>query len=385
VVTEIGQPTGGIEPDVIAETKLTVHQRDLGELAGSIAGWLGGALDADGPVRASDVHAPEGGGMSSVTVLFTADWTTAGRDRQRRLVARLAPDDTSFPVFPHYDLAQQFRLIADVGVRSEVPVPAVVGVETSGDVLGVPFGVMAAVAGRIPSDNPPYVFGGWLCEATAGQRRDLQDGTVAVLAGLHQIADPAVAFDYLRPDGDPLRAHFAGQRAHYDWTHQHDGVRIPVLERAFDWLEARWPGDPGEAVLSWGDARPGNVVYDGFAPAAVLDWEMATLAPREVDLAWMVFLHRFFQDIAELFELPGLADFCRREDVVARYQQISGYAVRDFDWYLVYAALRHGIVMSQVHRRMIHFGEVEAPADPDGYVMHHDALDRLMDGSYRWD
>jgi len=29
----------------------------------------------------------------------------------------------------------------------------------------------------------------------------------------------------------------------------------------------------------------------------VLDWEMAALAPRELDVSWFVFLHRFFQEI----------------------------------------------------------------------------------------
>ena len=44
-------------------------------------------------------------------------------------------------------------------------------------------------------------------------------------------------------------------------------------------------------MLNWGDARVGNILYRDFAPIAVLDWEMATVGPREVDLAWMIFLH----------------------------------------------------------------------------------------------
>jgi aminoglycoside phosphotransferase (APT) family kinase protein len=50
-------------------------------------------------------------------------------------------------------------------------------------------------------------------------------------------------------------------------------------------------------VLNWGDACIGNVVHDGFDPVAVLDWEMAALAPREVDLCWTVYPHRFFHDL----------------------------------------------------------------------------------------
>ena len=113
------------------------------------------------------------------------------------------------------------------------------------------------------------------------------------------------------------------QREYYEWTRRDDGLRIPIIEETFDWLEANWPKDPGETVLSWGDSRPGNMIYDGFTPVAVLDWEMCTLGPREVDLAWMCFLHRFFQDLAEVFELPGLARLFRRDEVACRCTKLA--------------------------------------------------------------
>ena len=57
--------------------------------------------------------------------------------------------------------------------------------------------------------------------------------------------------------------------------------------------------------MNWGDARVGNTLYRDFTPVAVLDWEMATVGPREVDLAWMIFLHEFFDDMAERFGMPA--------------------------------------------------------------------------------
>ena len=38
-------------------------------------------------------------------------------------MARIAPDAADVPVFPSYDLERQFRVIADVGRLSAVPVP----------------------------------------------------------------------------------------------------------------------------------------------------------------------------------------------------------------------------------------------------------------------
>ena len=54
-----------------------------------------------------------------------------------------------------------------------------------------------------------------------------------------------------------------------------------------------------------------------FRPVAVLDWEMATLGPREMDAAWIIFAHMVFQELAGLAGLPGLPDFMREDDVRA--------------------------------------------------------------------
>jgi len=371
--------------DVLQKTEMRTNSLDAEALLERIADWLSPQLSADSGVGISDVSTPDAGGMSSVTLLFTATWSVGGVERSQRLVARLPPDDSSYPVFPSYDLGLQMDVMGTVAGHSDVPVPTVIAVDRAGERVGAPCGVMTAVAGQAPTDNPPYVFGGWLYDASPADRRALQDATVAVIAGVHGIADPLTTFRQMAPDGDALRAHVAQARDYYEWTRASDGLRIPLLERAFDWLEAHWPADPGPAVLSWGDARPGNILYDGVTPVAVLDWEMTALAPRELDLGWVVFIHRFFQDIARVFELPGLPDFCRPEDVVATYESLTGHTVRDLDWYIVYAALRHGIVMSQIKRRMAHFGEEILPDDPDDYVMHRVALEQLLDGTYAWD
>ena len=68
-------------------------------------------------------------------------------------------------------------------------------------------------------------------------------------------------------------------------------------------------------MLCWGDSRIGNVIYRDFEPAGVLDWEMAAIGPREMDVSWMVFAHLVFESITEVFGLPGMPHFLREEDV----------------------------------------------------------------------
>ena len=68
---------------------------------------------------------------------------------------------------------------------------------------------------------------------------------------------------------------------------------------------------------------------------------MATIGPRELDLAWLVFAHRVFETIAAHF---GLSTACRtscaRRTSQATYAELTGSQVGDLDWYLLYAAVQ---------------------------------------------
>jgi aminoglycoside phosphotransferase (APT) family kinase protein len=369
------------------EVKMTVSQRDVDSLAAAVQDWLAGTLGTAEPPVISAVRMPTSGGLSSTSLLFEAEWVADGQPERGAFVARMAPESSAVPVFPKYDIPGQFELIEQVAARCDVPIPRLRWNQPDGGPLGTAFFVMDQVNGRVPLDNPPYVFGGWLAEATTAERAALASASVRVVADLHAIADAGEAFPSLRPpDGiDSLRWHVDQQYAYYRWALADDGFTIPIIERTLAWLEQNWPAGRGPDVLSWGDARIGNIIFDGFTPAAVLDWEMAAIGPRELDLAWFIFLHRFFQDIAEFFELPGLPDFLRRSDVERLYAEFTGYQPRDMDFYLMYAALRHAIVMARIRRRMIHFGEEQVPDDPDDYVMHRASLEKLLAGTYRWD
>ncbi|HWF80468.1 MAG TPA: phosphotransferase family protein [Streptosporangiaceae bacterium] len=363
------------------KVKMTVSERSPDALATALRTWLAGRLGATPQI--TGVRVPEYGGLSSTSVLFEAQWSSDGNQGSGSYVARLAPESSAVPVFPRYDLPGQYALIAKVAQRCSVPLPTLRWNEPDGGSVGTPFFVMDQVTGRVPLDNPPYVFGGWLLDATPEERAALQRDSIAIMAELHAIKEPRQAFPSLCPGG--LREHVEGQRQYYRWALLDDGIQIPIIERGFAWLDEHWPADPGPDVLSWGDSRIGNIIYDGFTPVAVLDWEMAGIGPREIDVAWFIFLHRFFQDIAEFFELPGIPDFLRRADVESTYRELSGHTLRDMDFYLLYAALRHAIIMARIKRRSIHFGEDEVPPDIDDYVLHRASLDKMLDGTYRWD
>ena len=359
--------------------------RDYDALRGQLDVWLKSQLPAEAEPRVSALIVPESNGMSSDTVLFDLSLVEDGEPAVKPCVARLAPEDTATPVFPSYDLPKQFRVIRLVAERTPVPVPPALWLEPDDAAVGSPFFVMERVEGQVPPDVLPYTFGdNWLAEASAADQRRLQDTTVRTLAAVHEIDVENADLSYLEfgHEGDTaLRRHVNEIWSYYEWVAQ-QGVRQPLIERCFAWMDEHWPDDDGTPVLLWGDARVGNVLYRDFEPVGVLDWEMAAVGPREIDLGWMMFLHRFFQDISDQMELPGLPDFMRRDDVVATYEQASGATVRDPHFYMMYAALRHGIIMSRIQQRLVATGDGIMPDDPDDMIMHRSTLEAMLDGTY---
>ena len=362
-----------------------LSRRDPETTKVDIRNWLAATLEAGSDPEVDQVHVPESNGMSSETVLVDASWVVDGERVDRPLVFRIAPDEAAVPVFQKYDFDAQFRVMAKVGELSEVPVPEVFWLEEEASHIGAPFFVMSRAYGIVPPDVLPYDFGdNWLFDASPENQLKLQETTVDALVALHAIPDAETSFDFLvsSAQGDtPLQRHVEELRGYYAWVTT-DGIRSPLIEKCFDWLEANWPEQEGPAGLSWGDARIGNTMYEDFEPIAVLDWEMAGIAPREVDLAWMIFLHRFFEDIANSMGLPGMPEFMHRTQIEQMYQEKSGYAPRDMDFYTMYAALRHGVIMSQVQRRAIKFGQAETPEDIDDLIMHRATLEQMLEGTY---
>lgn len=366
-------------------TELQRSSRDRDELTVRLCAWLRSTLPPGAEPAISGVEGTSANGMSSETLLFDAAWTEDGRTIEQRLVARVAPGAEDVPVFPRYDLLGQFRAIQLVGELTDVPVPTVWWCETDPAPLGAPFFVMSRIDGRVPPDVMPYNFGdSWLYDASPAEQRHLQDATVDVLARLHAIDRPAERFPFLVPDagGDtPLRRRVALTRHWYRFA-AGDGLVSPLIERGFAWLDEHWPAHEGAAALSWGDSRIGNMMFDGFDPVAVLDWEMAGIGPRELDVAWLIYGHRIFEDIAAQMGLGGMPDFLRLEDVAATYEALTGHTLRDLTWFGTYAALQYAIVFLRTGARSVHFGEIEPPATVDDLIMNRDALERMLAGTY---
>jgi len=373
------------EPAVEDVSRLQHSSRDVSVLPEVISQWLSGLMPGGVAPEVTVESGVDSNGMSSETILLTGRWQADGRPVEEKWVARVAPTAEDVPVFPTYRMDHQFEVLRLVGELTDVPVPRVRWIDDEGTVLGTPFFLMDHVSGIVPPDVMPYTFGdNWFADAPAERRRELQDSTVEVLAKLHSIPDAEHTFAFLSevdPPGDtPLRRHFGWLKDWYEFAVPDIG-RSPTVERALAWLEDNFPTDVAAApsVLAWGDARIGNVLYDDFRPVAVLDWEMATVGPRELDVSWIIFAHMVFQELAGLAGLPGLPDVMREEDVRETYESLTGAALGDLRWFYVYSGVIWCCVFMRTTARRVRFGEMAQPDDVESTFYHVSLLKRLME------
>ncbi len=372
------------EPAVEDVGRLQRSARDISTLPDVMSRWLSTVMPGGASPQVTVESGVDSNGMSSETIILTGRWEAEGEQHEEKWVARVAPSQEDVPVFSSYRMDHQFDVIRLVGEKTDVPVPRVRWLEPTGTVLGTPFFLMDYVSGVVPPDVMPYTFGGnWFADSPAESRRELQDNTVEVLAKLHSIPQAETTFGFLA-DGDEanaLRRNLNWLKSWYEFAVPDIG-RSPLVEQALAWLEANWPDDVAAAqpVLIWGDSRVGNVLYEDFKPVAVLDWEMATLGPREMDAAWMIFAHMVFQELAGLAGMPGMPDFMREDDVKATYAETTGVELGDLNWFYIYSGVIWCCVFMRTSARRVRFGEIEKPDDVETLFYHGALLRRLIGG-----
>jgi len=334
-------------------------KRDLAATRAAFAAWVARALPEAREVEVGELSAPGATGFSNETLLFDLAYTRADGGRVTQpLVLRIQPTENQ--VFPDYDLDKQIRTMRLLA-KTDVPVPRVLWYEPDAALLGAPFYVMSHVAGKIPSDNPPYHTGGWISEASETERETLWWSAIEALAAIHRLDWRAAGFGFLEHVHDarrPIVVQIDQYRRYFEWAAR--GRRHPTCEDALVWLEANAP--TGEAtVLQWGDARIGNMIFaDGGRCVAVLDWEMVALGSPEADLAWFLFLDEHHSRGVGAPRLPG---FPSREATLTRYAEFTGHAPKHLHYYEVFAAFRFSVIMMRLAQQFAALGLL--PADSD--------------------
>jgi aminoglycoside phosphotransferase (APT) family kinase protein len=328
--------------------------RDPEATAGSLGEWLARRLDVSS-VDVSDLKIPKAG-FSNETIMGTARWTDAGaEERERRFVLRIEP--SSHQLFQEADAIRQASVMQ--GLAGHVPVPEVWLTESDPSVFGTPFFLMDHVDGRIPSDFPSWHERGWTTTLEPDERARLYDNGIAAMVQLHRV-DWRGDLAFLEPagSGSALDRYIEHVERWYEWCAPSRRFGADTIDAAMEHVIANRPDDDG-AQVSWGDARPGNIVFaDDFSVAAMLDWEGATIGPPGIDVGWWLMFEEFLCEAQGLKRLEGVAG---RDETIARYEELSGQPLIAIRYYEIVAGLVFAMINSRLADLLIAGGKV----DPD--------------------
>jgi aminoglycoside phosphotransferase (APT) family kinase protein len=245
--------------------------------------------------------------------------------RPDHLVIRLSP--RAGPATGNTDMVRQARLLQAVG-RCGVPVPAVRWYGDDPRWFGVAYHLTSLMPGRPFQDwDPDPSFDLSACGILAVYRQ-----AVDVLAAIHRVetGQLPIAGDRPRRAADEV-AHWHGIAARAA-----PGPWRGAVNRTRDLLLADAPPDARTGLVH-GDFRAGNLLFDGDRLTAVLDWEISSIGPQPLDLAWLLF---FLSSRSWYGSGPEYADEIAG-DLTDRYRQRTGDPLTQLSWYSALARYRY--------------------------------------------
>ncbi|WP_426573721.1 phosphotransferase family protein [Aquihabitans sp. McL0605] len=304
-------------------------RRELAEVRSGLLAWCAEHRPDVVAAGIDELVHPKAG-LSNETIIVRCHPNADGSPGPR-LVVRLPPLSSSFP---DHDFGLQAR-IQTAAAMAGIPTAGPIVLEEDDRWLGVPFIVMPFVDGQIP--GPASLFDPWLTEATEAQRRDAQREMVRVLASIHAVDWAAVGLDELLGNGKGrVQDQLDTWAAYLAWAA--DGEPLPRIEAILAWCRAHAPADVAPPSLVWGDPRLENLVFDDERhPIAVLDWELATIGPAEMDLGWFLGLERVLWALVQQGPLPG---FAPPEEVARDLEEALGRPLQDPAWHEIFGVLR---------------------------------------------
>ena len=245
-------------------------------------------------------------------------------------------------------IVREWRIIEALG-GTDVPHTPAIALCDDQSVLGRTFYLMGFVDGWSPmnTDGWPAPFDTDL-DARCGLSYALVEGA-ALLSKVDWQAKGLQ--DLGRPDG-------FHERQVERWTRFLDRIKardIPGFDEATAWLGAHKPLDYVPGIMH-GDYQFANVMFGHGAPArlaAIVDWEMGTVGDPKIDLAWIVQAWPENMDdpeatMASYVDLTGMPT---RDQLLARYSEVSGRQVDDIDYYVILAKWKLAIVLEQGFQR----------------------------------
>lgn len=323
---------------------------DLSEMKSKLTAWLETKMPDANNLTISDLEKP-GMGMSNETLLFDINWEEDGKQRSKGGVLHGAPRGEA-QTFPDYNLGHQFQVMKALE-DTDVPVAKMLWLEEDPAITGAPFFLMERLYGDVPQDYPSYHSTGMYFEDTPEHRERMWWGSLEAMARIHKLDWRKMDLSFLgvpENNADAVdRQVFYWDNFLNNWLKDDAQESHPTMEAALEWLkENRY--EPERITLCWGDARIGNTLFStpGRDVLAVMDWEMAFIGDPEADLAWVITLAKQHSKGYGFPRLPGTPE---DDVIIRRYEEFTGWKVKNLFYNEVLATLRFGMTVIAVLKR----------------------------------
>jgi aminoglycoside phosphotransferase (APT) family kinase protein len=320
----------------IVDTPAEAAEQELPPLI--VRGPLGEFLDehglGSGPIEAERI----GEGHSNITYLVR---------RGDDCVVLRRPPRPPLPPSAH-DVLREARLLRAVGGRTRVP--RVLAATDDESILGVPFYVMEFMHGTVITHTIPPAI-----DNPEG-RAKIADELIRALVEVHSLDWRDCGLEgFGKPTG-----YLDRQLRRFSGLWEHNKTReLPLVEELYGWLAENKPESP-EATIVHGDFRLGNTMFANEAPArlvAIFDWEMATIGDPLADLGYMTATWSQRDDpTGTMFDLTTVTHgegFPTRDELVTRYEELSGRSMSDLRWYQALALWKAAVFMEGNYKRSV--------------------------------
>ncbi len=287
-----------------------------------------------GPIEAERI----GEGHSNITYLVR---------RGYEVFVLRRPPRPPLPPSAH-DVLREARLLR--AVEGHLRTPRVLASSDDDSILGVPFYVMEFMHGTVITHTVPAPL-----DHPEG-RAQIAGELIQALVDVHSVDWQACGLEgFGKPTG-----YLDRQLRRFSGLWEHNKTReLPLVEELYDWLAENKPESP-EATIVHGDFRLGNTMFADESPArlvAIFDWEMATIGDPLADLGYMTATWSQRDDkLNTMFDLTTVTHgegFPTRDELVTKYEELSGRSMSDLRWYQALALWKSAVFMEGNYKRSL--------------------------------
>ena len=322
--------------------------------------WLATRWSDVSKLEVGEFELPKSG-FSAKTVFVPLTYERDGIPVEDKVCLRIEnPEPAVYPQqAPGLDveIEIQYRSMELLEKSGKVPLAKPLGYEPDASVLGQPFFVMAFAQGEVMTEDPAYMEEGFFAEASPDDRRKIYRRAMQMMVDFHTVDWKEDGFEWLVAPGEAPTVERQIDVWESYMRRELGDREHPDFDIGVAWLRKHLPTDLPPA-LSWGDSRPGNIIFRDHEVLAITDFENISVAPKQIDVGWWMLFDRTMHEAIGKDRPDGEPT---RQESREMYAELAGLPVPDTYYYEVLGGMRYSAIVVRVMNRMVARGHL--PAD----------------------